>query len=87
MPEVASNDEKFLPTADLEGLVWSEEPVPVNWEYLCIHQLPRPATPPPQTNQVEIPPDLEQMDIDILEDLPDVINVPKELSSDISYQL
>ena len=45
----------------------------------------RPATPPPQTNQVEMPPEPEQMDKEILEDLPDLINVPKELMSDCLF--
>ena len=56
MPEVDSGDEEYLPTVDLDDPVWSEEPVPDSQEYLCIHQIPRPATPPLQPNQVEMPP-------------------------------
>ena len=100
-PEVDSNNEEYLPTADLDNLVWSEEPVPNNWEYMCIHLLPRPATPSPQPNQVEMlsepeqpaaptpqpdhvemSPVSENMDIDIPEDTPDLINIPEEILSD-----
>ena len=59
-PEVGSDNEEYLPTVDLDDPVWSEEPVPDNWEYLCIHLTPRPATPPPQPNQVEMPPEPKQ---------------------------
>ena len=38
VPEVDSHDEEYLPTADLDDLVWSEEPVPDSQEYLCIQQ-------------------------------------------------
>ena len=82
MPEVDSDNEEYLPTADLVDPVWSKEPEPVRQEYLCIHQTPRPATPPQQPDQVEMPPELEHMDIDFLEDIPDLINVPKELLLD-----
>ena len=40
---------------------------------------------PHQPNQVEVPPEPEQMDIEILNDLPDVINVPEEVLSDLDY--
>ena len=40
MPEVDSNDERYLPTADLDDQVWSEEPVPDSREYMCIHNYP-----------------------------------------------
>ena len=83
IPDVDSDDEDFLPTADLGDLVWSEEPVPNRWEYMCIHQILRPAAPSLQPNQVEMPPEPEQIDIDIPQDLQDLINVPKELLSDI----
>ena len=36
-PEVDTDDEEYLPTADLDDQVWSKEPVPNSWEYLCIH--------------------------------------------------
>ena len=54
MPEVDSDDDKYLPTADLDKLVWYEEPVQDSQEYLSIHEIPRPAAPPPQPNQVEM---------------------------------
>ena len=82
MPEVYSGDDEYFPTADLDDLLWSEECVFNSWEYLCIHQIPRLATLSPQPSQVEIPPEPEQMDMEILEDLPDLIDVPKELLSD-----
>ena len=41
-------DEEDLPTTDLDDPVWSQEPVSDNQEYLCIHEIPRPATPPNQ---------------------------------------
>ena len=66
MPEVDSDDKQYLLTADLDDPVWSEEPVPDTWEYLCIHKIPRPATPP-QPNQVDMPatspPQPNQVDI------------------------
>ena len=55
MPEVDSNDEEYLPTADMDDPVWSEESVPDSQEPMCIHLIPRPATPTPQPNQVEMP--------------------------------
>ena len=81
-PEVDSDNEEYLATADLDDLVWSKEPVPDNQEYLCTHLIPRPATPPPQPNQVEIPPVPENMDIDILEGIPDLIDIPEEILQD-----
>ena len=45
---------------------------------------PRPASPPPKPIQEEVPPKPEQMDIEILDDLPDIIDVPKELLSDFN---
>ena len=92
MPEVDSEDEEYLPTADPDNPVWSEKPVPVSKEYLCIHQIPRPATPPLQPNPVEMPatpaqqsdqvkmlPEPEPMDTGIPGDIPDLIHVPKEI--------
>ena len=97
MPEVDSDKEEYLCTGDLDDVVWSEEPVLDSQEYLCIHPISRPATPPPQPNQVEMPlgpgqpasplpqPDQvempqvpESMDIDILEDIPELIDIPKK---------
>ena len=43
---------------------------------------PRPVTPPPQTIQEELLQEPEPMDIKILDDLLDIIDVPKELFSD-----
>ena len=49
MPETDSEDnEEHLPTADLDDLVWDEEPVPDNREYLCIHEIP--GLPQPHTH-------------------------------------
>ena len=80
-----SNEEEDFPTAELDDPIWSEEPI-TNRQQLCIHQIlhytPRTATPASQTIQEEVLPEPEQMDIEILGDLPDVIHVPKELSSD-----
>ena len=80
--DVDSDDEEYLPTADLDDPVWSEEAVPDSQEYLCIHQKPRAATPPLQPNQVEMPPEPEHMGIHILEDIPDHISIPEEIISD-----
>ena len=81
MPEVDSDEEEYLPSADLDDQVWSEKPVPNSWEYLLIHQIPKPATHP--LNPIkEMPTEPEQMDIHILEDLSDLINVPEELLLD-----
>ena len=38
--------------------------------------------PTPQPDQVQMPQEPEQMVIEILEELPDLINVPKEVLSD-----
>ena len=81
-PEEDSDDEEYFPTGNLDDLVWSEEAVPNSQKHLCILQIPGPPTPLPQPDQVEVSPEPEQMDVDILDNLPDVINVPKELSSD-----
>ena len=40
------------------------------------------SNPTPQLNEVEMPQEPEQMDIKTPEDLPDLINVPKELLLD-----
>ena len=93
MPEVNSDDEEYLPTADLDDTVWSEEPVPDSWECLCIHEIPRPVTPPlqlqpnemdmpatpsPQPDQVEMPSEPELMELYIPEDILDLKDVPEE---------
>ena len=56
--------------------------MPDSQEYLHILQISITATPPPQPNQVQMSPELEQMDIDIPEHLPDLLDVPEELLSD-----
>ena len=43
---------------------------------------PRPATPPLQPIQEEVPPEAELMDVSIPYDLLDIIDVPEELYSD-----
>ena len=82
-------DEEDFHTAELNNPVCSEEPIP--YRQLCIHQIlhhsitghtSRPATPTLQPTQEEILSEAELMDTSILDDLPDVINVPEELSSD-----
>ena len=55
MPEVDSDDEDYLPPADLDDPVWSDQPVQDSQEYLCIHEILRQATPSPKSNQVDIP--------------------------------
>ena len=60
MPEVDSDNEKYHPTADHHDPIWSEEPKPNNWEYLCIHLIPRPVMPPLQPHQMEMPTGPEQ---------------------------
>ena len=78
-----SEEEDFL-TAELDDPVWFEEPIP-NRQWLWIHQAPcqsvtgqtpRPAMPSPQPVQEEVHQEAEPLDISILDDLPDVINVP-----------
>ena len=64
-PEVDSNDKKCLPTADLDGPVWSKEPGLDNQKYQHLHKIPIPATPPSLPNPVEMLPEPEQIDIDI----------------------
>ena len=80
--EVGSDDEEYLPTAELDDPVLSEEPVSDSRVHLCTHQIPRPATQPLQPNQVEMPQEPEHMYIDIPEDTQDLIDVPGELLSD-----
>ena len=49
MPETdPEDDEEPLPAADLNDLVWYEQPVPDSRKFLCIHGIPRPATPTSQ---------------------------------------
>ena len=90
MPEVHTNDDEYLLTADLDDPVWSEEPVPDSWEDLCIHKIPRPETPtsttpsigdatPLQPDQVEMPPEME---LDITEDMPGHLDVLEEVLLD-----
>ena len=79
MPEMDSEDEEYLSTVNLDDPVWSGEPVLDSCEHLFIHVIPRPAnpqpiqgvpvTPPPQPDQVEMPPDL--IEFNISEDIPD----------------
>ena len=85
MPEVDSDDEEYLPTADLDDQVWSEGPVPDSWEYLCIHENtkasnPTPASPsweecqqppPLQPNQVKMPATPPQQPDQVEMDIPD----------------
>ena len=40
------------------------------------------ATPLPQPDQVEMPPEPEHMNLDIPEDIPDLINIPEEILLD-----
>ena len=46
LTEEDSEDKEDLPTVDLNDLVWSKEPVPDSWEYLCMHEIPRKASHP-----------------------------------------
>ena len=71
---------KYCLIADLDDLVWSEEPVPDSQEYLYIHKIPRAATSTPtqssghasnptaQPNQVDMPatPPLQPNQVDML---------------------
>ena len=48
-PEIDSEDnEEPLPTADLDDPVWDEESVQDSRKSICIHEIPRPATPTAQ---------------------------------------
>ena len=78
--------------------MWDEEPVPDSREYLCINKIPRLATPPPHPqpvpvrhqgvpasppqHQVEVPQKLEIMELDILDDILDLLDMPKEVMFD-----
>ena len=53
--EVDSEDKEDLLTVDLDDPVWSKEPVLDSQMYLCIHEIPRPATPPNQPSPQPIP--------------------------------
>ena len=94
-----SKDEEDLPVAELDDPVWHKELVLNSRDYLCIHEIPRPATPPPQpqpgtatptpqpdqglpdtpphqANQVGVLPELELMELDIPDDIPELIGAP-----------
>ena len=86
-----SEHEEYLSSVDLDDPVWSKDLVLDSCEYLHMHEIPRLATPPPQPiqgvpaskppqpDQVEMPPDL--MELDILEDIPNLLDVPEEVIS------
>ena len=94
MPGEDSEDEEYLLTVDLYDPVWSEELVPDSHKYLCIHEIPRlatptqwpnqgvPATPPLLPDQIEMLPDHDLMDLDIPGDIPDLLDVPEGVISD-----
>ena len=46
-----SKDEEDLPVAELNDPMWDKELVPDSREYLCIHEIPRLATPTPSLHQ------------------------------------
>ena len=52
--EEESKEEDLL-TAGLDDQVWSTSPLLNSQEYLCIHEVPRPATPPNQQSPHPIP--------------------------------
>ena len=54
-PTEEDSKDKDLLTAELDDQVWPEDPVPDSQEYLCIHEIPRLATPPSQTPPQPIP--------------------------------
>ena len=54
-PEVDPDDLENLLSAELDDPVWSKMPLSDIQEYQCMHQIPRPATPPSQPNEVEMP--------------------------------
>ena len=81
-----SNDEEDnFPTAELDDPVWSEEPVSSSHQQLCIHQIwchtSRPATLPYNSFK-KYPQSQNKWILEIPDDQPDIINVPKELLSD-----
>ena len=97
LPALAADSEdkeEDLPMAELDDTMWDEEPVPDRREYLCIHEIPRPATPPPQPNQglpytpsqqpnqVEVSPEFELIKLDIPADIPLLIDLSKDKLSD-----
>ena len=79
MPEVDSNDEEYLPTANLDDPVWPGEPMPDSQEYLWIHKIPRPASPPLQLSQVDMPPEPVLMELATPEDISDLTDIPEEV--------
>ena len=79
---------------DLDDPLWSKGSVPDSQEYLCIHKIPRPATPlpqpnqgvpatpPPQSDQIDMPQTHELKELNITGDIPDLIDVLEEVISD-----
>ena len=80
----SDDEEEHFPMAELDDPAWPEEAIP-DRQQLCIYQkpphTPRSAIPSPQPIQ-EAYTEPDPMDIEILDDLPDVIDVLNELSSD-----
>ena len=66
------------PTADLDGPVWDNEPVPDSREYLCICEIPRLAAPTSQHIPVNPSPQPDQRVPATLPQLPDQVEVPLE---------
>ena len=58
----------------------SPQPIPATPPLQSNQEVP--VTSPLQPDQVEIPPDYELMDLDILEDIPDLLDVPEDVMSD-----
>ena len=101
MPAPDSKDEEEdLPTTGLEEPMSDGELV-LDSRNICIHEIPRPATPPlqpapetpppqphhgvpasPPQHQVEVPQELELIELDIPDDILDVLDVPKEVMLD-----
>ena len=103
LPTDSEDEEEDLPNPSLHDPVWEKESLPDSMEYCCIHEIPRPATPPPYPqpapvtppvqphqgvpasppqHQVEVPQELVLMELDILDDIPDLLAMPKEVMSD-----
>ena len=78
-PEVDFDDEEYLTTADLSDWYSLRSLCQIARNTCAFTRYPDQQPPSPQPNQVEMFPEPEHLDIDIPEDIPDLINVPKTI--------
>ena len=82
LTEEDSKDKEDLPTVDLDDPVLSKEPLLDSREFMCIHEILRPATPsnqpPPQAIPATPPPQVNQESPVIPSLQPDQVEMPPD---------